>query len=55
MNAQGPRNGRMLRASFLLDEIGNVDDRFIAEADTPYRPARRGFSPKRILILAATL
>ena len=50
------RNARRLRAAdYLLDEIGNVDDRFLAEADTPYRPSARGFGWRRVLILAATL
>lgn len=42
-------------AEFLFDEIGNVEDRFIAEAAAPYGRARPSFGWKRALILAATL
>ena len=42
-------------ADYLLDEIGQIDDRFIAEAATAYRPARKVLTLRRALILAATL
>ncbi|MBQ9783360.1 MAG: hypothetical protein IJW44_02460 [Clostridia bacterium] len=42
-------------AGYLLDEIGLIDDRYIAEAATAYAPARKAFSLRQGLILAATL
>ena len=41
--------------AYLLDEIGRIDDRYIAEAETEYRPAGRTFALRRVLVLAISL
>lgn len=42
-------------AQRLFDEIGQIEDRYIAEAETPYVRARAHLSPRRWMIVAASL
>lgn len=42
-------------AHILFDAIGRVDDRFIAEAATPYAPPRKTLLFRRVALLAAVL
>lgn len=47
---------RQRAASRLFDAVGQVEDRWIAEAETPYVPTKaRGFALRRGLILALVL
>ncbi len=48
-------NEKRIYAQRLFDGIGLIDDRFIAEAQSPYAPPRRGGIFKRILISAVSL
>lgn len=49
------KDARYRCAQRLFDEIGLIDDRFIAEAATPYRPARRSAFLKKFIVIALSL
>ena len=42
-------------AAYLLDEIGQIEDRYLAEAQAPCRVTRRTLLPRRALIVALSL
>ena len=49
------RDQRARLAAYLFDEIGNIDDRFVAEAETPYERQSRSHGMRRFAILAVSL
>ena len=42
-------------ADYLFDEIGGIDDRFVAEAEAPYQKKQSAFGVRRFAILAVSL
>ncbi len=50
-----PEGGKLDSAEILLDAIGGIDDRFIAEAENAAPVRKASVLPRRALILAATI
>ncbi len=50
-----PEGGKLDSAEILLDAIGGIDDRFIAEAENAAPVRKASVLPRRVLILAATV
>lgn len=49
------RNDKHRLANYLLDEIGLIEDRYVAEAATEYRRAGNGLRPRRIAVIGVSL